>query len=103
MRRVSAYYRPQTKFAKVMFLHVSVSHSVQGGGRVGVCLLGWGCLLWGGVCSQGGLLLGVVPALGGTSAHRGVPAPGVSAPGGSAPGGAWSWGSCPRGVCGGPQ
>ena len=23
------YYRPQTKFAKVMFLHVSVSHSVH--------------------------------------------------------------------------
>ena len=28
------YYRPQTKFAKVMFLHVSVSHSVHGGGVV---------------------------------------------------------------------
>ena len=25
------FYRPQTKFAKVMFLHLSVSHSVQGG------------------------------------------------------------------------
>ena len=24
-------YRPQTKFAKVMFLHLSVSHSVHGG------------------------------------------------------------------------
>ena len=31
-------YRLQTKFAKVMFLHVSVSHSVHGGG-VGMC--GW--------------------------------------------------------------
>ena len=30
------FYRPQTKFAKVMFLHLSVSHSVQGGG--GGCL-----------------------------------------------------------------
>ena len=29
------YYRPQTKFAKVIFLHVSVSHSVH---RGGVCL-----------------------------------------------------------------
>ena len=28
-------YRPQMKFAKVMFLHLSVSHSVTGGG---VCL-----------------------------------------------------------------
>ena len=26
------YYRPQTKFAKLMFLHVSVSHSVHGRG-----------------------------------------------------------------------
>ena len=25
------FYRPQTKFAKVMFLHVSVIHSVHGG------------------------------------------------------------------------
>ena len=25
------FYRPQTKFAKVMFLHVSVSHSVHRG------------------------------------------------------------------------
>ena len=30
------YYRPQTKFVKVMFLHLSVSHSVFKGG--GVCL-----------------------------------------------------------------
>ena len=26
------FHRPQTKFAKVMFLHLSVSHSVHGGG-----------------------------------------------------------------------
>ena len=32
----SSYYRPQTKFAKVMFLHLSVSHSVHRG--VDVCL-----------------------------------------------------------------
>ena len=32
---VLLYYRPQTKFAKVMFLHVSVSHSVHRGGWVG--------------------------------------------------------------------
>ena len=29
------YYRPQTKFAKVMFLHLSVSHSVQRGEYLG--------------------------------------------------------------------
>ena len=28
------FYRPQTKFAKVMFLHLSVNHSVHGGGAV---------------------------------------------------------------------
>ena len=38
------FYRPQTKFAKVMFLHLSISHSVH---RVGGCLGpgpggGWG-------------------------------------------------------------
>ena len=31
-RVVVFYYRPQTKFAKVMFLHLSVSHSVHKGG-----------------------------------------------------------------------
>ena len=92
MRRVlgtfpySAYYRPQTKFAKVMFLHVSVSHSVHGGSggvpaRVGVAALG------GGVCSRG-----VVPALGGCL-HQGCLLRGE----------ACSWGSGPRGVCGEPQ
>ena len=34
------YYRPQTKFAKVMFLHLSVSHSVHGGGYLGRYPLG---------------------------------------------------------------
>ena len=33
------YYCPQTKFAKVMFLHVSVSHCVHGGGA---CVAGGG-------------------------------------------------------------
>ena len=42
----AAFYRPQTKFAKVMFLHLSVSHSVHGGG---------GCLV------LGGLVPGEVP------------------------------------------
>ena len=31
------YYRPQTKFAKVMFLYLSVSHSVHGGGDICLC------------------------------------------------------------------
>ena len=35
------YYRPQTKFAKVMFLHLSVSHSVhRGSGCLSQCMLG---------------------------------------------------------------
>ena len=46
--RGAHYYRPQTKFAKVMFLHLSVSHSVHRGG-----------LVLGGACSRG------VPAPGG--------------------------------------
>ena len=33
-------YRPQTKFAKVMFLHLSVSHSVQGG-VLPQCMMGY--------------------------------------------------------------
>ena len=36
------HYRPQTKFAKVMFLHMSVSHSVHGwGGGLPHCMLGY--------------------------------------------------------------
>ena len=33
-RMTNSYYRPQTKFAKIMFLHLSVSHSVHRGGGV---------------------------------------------------------------------
>ena len=58
------YYRPQTKFAKVMFLHLSVSHSVHGGGGLLLGVSGpgevpgpGGCLLRGGVCSWGGCLV----------------------------------------------
>ena len=32
-----SYYRPQTKFAKVMFLHLCVSHSVHGGVCLSAC------------------------------------------------------------------
>ena len=35
----NCYYRPQTKFAKVMFLHLSVSHSVHRG--LPQCMLGY--------------------------------------------------------------
>ena len=56
------YYRPQTKFAKVMFLHMSLSHSVhKGGGGV------WSLPLEGGVpapgcaCSRGGACSRGVP------------------------------------------
>ena len=62
------YYRPQTKFAKVMFLHLSVSHSVHRAGGVhgrgyawqgGVCGRGreWqaGCAWQGGHAWQGGM------------------------------------------------
>ena len=50
--RGAHYYRPQTKFAKVMFLHLSVSHSVHRGGLVlrGACSRGVpapGGLVWG--------------------------------------------------------
>ena len=42
------YYRPQTKFAKVMFLHLSVSHSVHSGGLQTHTQGGsWGVLLGG--------------------------------------------------------
>ena len=48
------YYCPQTKFAKVMFIHPSVSHSVHRGVCIqGVCILGgWIC---GVSASRGGL------------------------------------------------
>ena len=53
-------YRPQTKFAKVMFLHLSVSHSVQGGACVaeGACMVGGMCgrgvCMGRGACMAGG-------------------------------------------------
>ena len=81
---VVVFYRPQTKFAKVMFLHLSVSHSVRGlvSALGGVCSWGvaasGGCMLLGDVSSQG------VPASGvggylppGGACSRGVSAPGV--------------------------
>ena len=45
------YYRPQTRFAKVMCLHLSVSHSVHGGACVarGACVAGGH--VWRGVCA----------------------------------------------------
>ena len=77
-------YRPQTKFAKVMFLHLSVSHSVHRGG-----------LLPGGPWSQGGCLVQGGPGPGGVPGPKG---------GYLVPVGVWSRGSAPggclvRGVC----
>ena len=47
------YYRPQTKFAKVMFLHLSVILSTGG-----ACMAGGACVaggyVWWGVCVAGG-------------------------------------------------
>ena len=51
------FYCPQTKFAKVMFLHL-VCHSVQGGGwglRGRVCAWQGACAWWGGACMAGGM------------------------------------------------
>ena len=59
----SNFYRPQTKFAKVMFLHLSVILSTGGGGACvagGACVGGRGvrgrraCVAEGGVCMAGG-------------------------------------------------
>ena len=57
-------YRPQTKFAKVMFLQVSVCpwggmHGCSQGGHVWLLLGGHAWLLWGGMsgCSWGGAWL----------------------------------------------
>ena len=52
------YYCPQTKFAKVMFLQVSVCSQrgdVHGGGHVwwGTCMVGGH--VWQGVCMAGGM------------------------------------------------
>ena len=40
LNSTTSCYRPQTKFAKVIFLHLSVSHSVHGGG-LPQCMLGY--------------------------------------------------------------
>ena len=80
------YYRPQTKFAKVMFLHLSVSHSVhgEGPGRGGAWLGGsapGGCLVQGvpglGDAWSGGCLVsgGGVPGPGGCLVRGGVETP----------------------------
>ena len=44
------FYRPQTKFAKVMFLQVSVIHSVHRGGHAWLLMGGHAWLLTGGAC-----------------------------------------------------
>ena len=49
------FYRPQTKFAKVMFLHLSASHSVHTGSCIQRGTASRGGSASGGVCIQGGL------------------------------------------------
>ena len=86
------YYRPQTKFAKVMFLHLSVSHSVHRGGMHGcrgVCVVAGGhawlwraCVVAGGMhgCREGACMVvggcawlqGVCMVVGGMRGCRGV-------------------------------
>ena len=77
------HYRPQTKFAKIMFLHVSVSHSVHRGGVHGwgrACMAGGGQCVWpaggmhGGGCMVGGAVhgTGVCVAQGGVHGRGGM-------------------------------
>ena len=78
---------PATKFAKVMFLHLSVSHSVHRGGSASrvsastwVCIMGGVCI-WGSASrgsAQGGLPRGVCIQAGFAS-NWGVSVSGVSA------------------------
>ena len=83
------FYRPQTKFAKVTFLHLSVSHSVHGGGCAwagGACMVGGGRHAWWGVCVLGVCGRGHVwwgACVAGEHAWQGH---------------AW-WGACVVGVC----
>ena len=109
------FYRPQTKFEKVMFLHLSVSHSVHGG-CLGLCP-GGGSLSRGisvqgvsvqgvsvrrslsrGVSVQGGLCLrGLCP---GEVSVQGDLCPGCLSPGeGSVCGDLCPGGLCPGGLC----
>ena len=88
----------QTKFAKVMFLHLSVSHSVHGGGACsggsgpGGCLLpgGWEVPGFGGSGLKGGTWsLGGGCLLPGGSGPGGACSRGGLFPGDLVPGGAW--------------
>ena len=50
------FYRPQTKFTKLMFLHLSVSHSVHRGACVAGGGHAWqGGNVWQGACMAGGM------------------------------------------------
>ena len=67
-------YRPQTKFAKVMFLHLSVSHPVHRGS----CMEGQGVCMAGGMCGRGACMageacmVGVVCVMGGMHGRGGL-------------------------------
>ena len=92
-------YRPHTKFAKVMFLHLSVSHSVLRG--EGACMVTGGHAWLGGVfgcrgvhgCGGHAWLWGVCMVVGGACVVvEGMHGCGVCA---------WLWGGCAWlwGVC----
>ena len=83
MSKNSAYfYRPQTKFANVMFLQVSVCQREGGGGNVWyMAWSGW-CAWQGGMCGRGACVVG--DAWQGGMHGRGH---------------AWPGGMCGRGVC----
>ena len=76
-----AYYRPQTKFAKVMFLHLSVSHSVHKGGAYvavggmrgqGGSMHGRGVWMAGGVHGRGMCMAGGMYGRGGMHGWGGM-------------------------------
>ena len=83
------HYRAQTKFAKVMFLHLSVSHSVHKGGA---CVADGGHAWQGGMHGRGACVVGgACVAVGGGMHGRGVCMVGVCVHG-------WG-GMCGRGAC----
>ena len=73
---VAIFYHPQTKFEKLMFLHLCASHSVHGRMWQGACMTGGvhgrGMCVVGGLCGRGGhVWWGVCVARGGGVHDRG--------------------------------